>query len=83
MPMAAEPAPRRERERERDRDRDRDRDRPRRDDRKDDRRDRRDRDDLGPRVMGFGDEIPAFMLIAARKRAPISEDVSVTEEMEC
>ena len=33
--------------------------------------------------MGFGDEIPAFMLIAARKRAPISEDVSQTEELEC
>jgi superfamily II DNA/RNA helicase len=83
VPVAAEPAPRRERERERDRDRDRPRREERRDDRRDDRRDRRDRDDLGPRVVGFGDEIPAFMLIAARKRAPISDDVSQTEELEC
>jgi len=87
MPVAAEPAPRRERER----DRDHNRGRPRRDerrderhdDRRDDRRDRREREDLGPRVVGFGDEIPAFMLIAARKRAPISEDLSQTEELEC
>ncbi len=44
---------------------------PRRDDRHEDRRDdrrrddRRDRrDDLGPAVQGFGDSVPAFMLIA-------------------
>lgn len=38
--------------------------RPPRDDRRRDRdRDRRDRDDLGPPVRGFGDAIPAFMLI--------------------
>jgi len=37
-------------------DRDRGRDRPRRD------------DDLGPSVVGFGDEIPAFMLVAARPK---------------
>jgi hypothetical protein len=41
--------------------RDRD-DRPRSDDRPR-RDDRRDRDDMGPPVKGFGDEIPAFMLI--------------------
>ncbi|MBC9207623.1 DNA helicase, partial [Roseomonas aerophila] len=27
------------------------------------RRERRDRDDLGPSVLGFGDAVPAFMLI--------------------
>ncbi len=40
---------------------------PRRDDRRDDRRrdDRRDRrDDLGPAVQGFGDSVPAFMMLA-------------------
>jgi superfamily II DNA/RNA helicase len=41
------------------------REEPRRDDRRRDeyRRERRDRDDLGPPVVGFGDEVPAFMLI--------------------
>ncbi|WP_211187338.1 DEAD/DEAH box helicase [Neoroseomonas marina] len=48
--------PRRERERDRERDRDRDRDR--------DGRERRYRqEDLGPAVKGFGDAVPAFMLI--------------------
>ncbi|MBY0337494.1 MAG: DEAD/DEAH box helicase, partial [Acetobacteraceae bacterium] len=43
---------------------DRGRDERGRDDRgRDDRRDRRDRDDMGPSVRGFGDSIPAFMLI--------------------
>ncbi len=42
-------------------DRDRNRDRPRRD------------DDLGPSVLGFGDEIPAFMLVAARPKRHISD----------
>lgn len=32
-------------------------------DRDENRRDRRDRDDLGPPVVGFGDAVPAFMLI--------------------
>jgi superfamily II DNA/RNA helicase len=45
-----------DRPRDRDRDRDRDRSRFRRD------------DDLGPSVLGFGDETPAFMLVAARPR---------------
>ncbi len=49
------------------------RDRPRRDE--EPRRRGRDGDDLGPRVVGFGDEIPAFMLIAARARRPISVEV--------
>ncbi|WP_408906678.1 DEAD/DEAH box helicase [Siccirubricoccus soli] len=35
----------------------------RREDRRDDRRRDRDRDDLGPSVRGFGDAVPAFMLI--------------------
>jgi superfamily II DNA/RNA helicase len=38
-------------------------DRPARDDRRPRRDERRDRDDLGPPVRGFGDAIPAFMLI--------------------
>jgi len=59
---------------------------PRRDDdraprRDDDRRERygrgRDRDDLGPAVQGFGDAVPAFMLIPiprAKREAAVSED---------
>ncbi|HEY4249898.1 MAG TPA: DEAD/DEAH box helicase [Roseomonas sp.] len=39
------------------------RDAPRDDYRRDDRRRDRDRDDLGPAVQGFGDSVPAFMLI--------------------
>jgi len=61
---------------------------PARDDPRDRRRDgeshRRDQD-LGPSVLGFGDEIPAFMLVAARKRRPGSDDAAgpQAEEMEC
>ena len=29
--------------------------------------------DLGPRVLGFGDETPAFMLVAARPRGPLPD----------
>ena len=29
--------------------------------------------DLGPRVLGFGDETPAFMLVAARPRRPLAD----------
>jgi hypothetical protein len=53
---------------------DRNRDRPRRD------------DDLGPPVLGFGDEVPAFMLVAALPKrhipatAPISQDAADTED---
>ncbi len=55
-------------------DRDRHRDQPRRDQPRMDpprgggdfRRGRRD-DDLGPAVMGFGDDVPAFMLLRSRK----------------
>ncbi|MBR0644751.1 hypothetical protein GXW73_18025, partial [Roseomonas hellenica] len=36
---------------------------PRREAVRDDRRRDRDRDDLGPAVQGFGDSVPAFMLI--------------------
>ena len=53
---------------------DRNRDRPRRD------------DDLGPSVLGFGDEVPAFMLVAALPKrhipatAPASQDAADTED---
>jgi superfamily II DNA/RNA helicase len=79
VPVVAEaPTPRRERDRDRPRREDRPReDRPRderpRDDRpreergREERRFRRD-DDLGPRVVGFGDDVPAFMLIVPRRR---------------
>jgi superfamily II DNA/RNA helicase len=61
------PEPRVETRPDRDRpDRDRpDRDRPERRDRD---RDRRRDDDFGPTVVGFGTDIPAFMLVAARPR---------------
>jgi superfamily II DNA/RNA helicase len=50
-------------------------DRPRRDD-------RRERDDLGPPVRGFGDEIPAFMLIPIPRprRDPAADPLDVTVE---
>jgi superfamily II DNA/RNA helicase len=52
-----------------DRDRERSRDRPRRD------------DDLGPSVLGFGDETPAFMLVAAMpKRHNKVQDAADTGE---
>ena len=44
------------------------RERPRRDDRR-----RRD-DDLGPSVVGFGDDIPAFMLLPRRNARPRIDD---------
>jgi len=43
---------------------------PRRDDRRDDRRPRQ--DDAGPNVVGFGDEVPAFMLLPMRSLHPAS-----------
>ncbi len=81
-PVFAPPPPRPDRpatiERSFDRPRDRDRDRS---------RFRRD-DDLGPAVLGFGDEIPAFMLVSAlpkRLRTPdaataAAQDAAETEE---
>ncbi len=69
-------------------------DAPRRDDRpRDDRpRDdrprreefrRRDRDDLGPTVQGFGDQIPAFMLIAIpRPRKESQAEIDAEREQE-
>ena len=57
-----------ERSRDRDRDyrgRERPRDRPRRD------------EDLGPSVMGFGGEVPAFMLLPTRATRPSRHDVEV------
>jgi superfamily II DNA/RNA helicase len=41
---------------------------------------RNDRDDLGPSVLGFGGEIPAFMLVAARPKR--HADAARTEETE-
>ncbi len=35
-------------------------------------------DDLGPSVLGFGDDIPAFMLITARKRPEMTAPVTET-----
>ena len=49
-------------------------DRPRGGERRDDRR--RDRDDMGPAVRGFGDDVPAFMLIPIprpKRRADAAE----------
>ena len=61
------------REREVSRDQDRDRNSPRREFR------RRD-EDLGPSVVGFGDDVPSFMLITtAKRRAAPEPDVSETE----
>jgi superfamily II DNA/RNA helicase len=51
----------------------------RRDDRRDDRRPRQ--DDLGPNVIGFGDDIPAFMLLPKRASRPAtSQDDLVSDE---
>nr|WP_328805661.1 DEAD/DEAH box helicase [Sabulicella rubraurantiaca] len=55
------------------------REEPRRDRERDDHR-RRDRDDLGPPVRGFGDEVPAFMLIPIpRPRKPRAETAPAPE----
>jgi len=68
QPEMPPPAPRPPREsRDRDRDRPRFRDRYRRD------------DDLGPAVVGFGDEVPAFMLLRASPRRPLAEAVTEHE----
>lgn len=48
------------------------RDEPRRE------RGRRD-DDLGPAVTGFGDEVPAFMLLRSRASRPMHDTVQETE----
>jgi superfamily II DNA/RNA helicase len=56
-----------------------DRDRP---DRRDRDRDRRRDDDFGPTVVGFGTDIPAFMLVAARPRrthAPAADLLTVDD----
>lgn len=59
-------------DRERDRgDRDRDRDRRARNGRRD--------DDLGPPVLGFGDDVPAFMLLRSPRRRPAGTDREQTE----
>jgi superfamily II DNA/RNA helicase len=58
-------------------------DRPRDDRPRDERRPRRD-DDLGPSVLGFGDDIPAFMLVAARpKRHHADPAPHLPEDAEC
>jgi superfamily II DNA/RNA helicase len=53
----------------------------RRDDRRrdDHRRNRRD-EDLGPAVLGFGDEIPAFMMVAARPARAATKDAPDSAE---
>ncbi len=38
---------------------------------------RRRDDDLGPSVMGFGDDVPAFMMVAARPRRHASEEAEI------
>ncbi|MCX7384672.1 MAG: DEAD/DEAH box helicase [Alphaproteobacteria bacterium] len=79
IPPRPERAPRRDEPR---------RDEPRRDDTRreefrrdrDERRPRRRDDDLGPSVLGFGDDVPAFMLIPARakRHAATHEDMETT-----
>jgi hypothetical protein len=32
-------------------------------------------DDLGPPVTGFGDEVPAFMLLPTRGRRPVHDEL--------
>jgi superfamily II DNA/RNA helicase len=94
-PDVAEAAPRRERRprREEPRREEPRRDEPRREEpraaeplREEPRRDRGERryrrdDDLGPRVVGFGDDTPAFMMVAARKRhaAPVADVEEIAE----
>lgn len=57
------------------------RDEPRRDDpRRDEGRGRRDRDDLGPSVVGFGHELPAFLLTSFT--VPAAQGESVGEPVE-
>ncbi len=72
-----EERPREERSSREDRPRD---DRPRDDRPREDRPRRRD-DDLGPSVRGFGDDVPAFMLIPARRR-PATTTTAETEDTE-
>ncbi|MDR3505972.1 MAG: C-terminal helicase domain-containing protein, partial [Acidocella sp.] len=76
---APKPEAPREREavREREAPRERDRERPRRE-RERDREPRYDRD-LGAPVLGFGETVPAFMLIRRRGAAPVVEDVNEEE----
>ncbi len=71
--------PRREDPRREDRPRE---DRPRDDRREEFRRRDRDRDDLGPRVAGFGDETPAFMMVAARPNRADDDAPTPTEDLE-
>ncbi len=74
LDIRPERAPRPERERSANNDRRPPREEPRREDpRRDERRYRRD-DDLGPSVIGFGDDTPAFMKVVARPRAAATPD---------
>ncbi|MHB0679042.1 DEAD/DEAH box helicase, partial [Roseomonas mucosa] len=41
---------------------------------------RRDRDDLGPPVLGFGDNVPAFMLIPIPRPRRVEEAASPESE---
>lgn len=65
VPELIKSLPERERKPARDWDKDRDRDRP---------RGRFRDDDLGPSVVGFGEETPAFMLVAARPRRDVERN---------
>jgi len=40
----------------------------------------RDRDDMGPSVVGFGDSVPAFMLVPIRAKRESRETVEVAED---
>lgn len=71
----ARPEPARDRDRERDRG---ERDRGERDRNGRPRGGRRD-DDLGPPVLGFGDDVPAFMLLRSPRRRPAGPDREQTE----
>ncbi len=51
-----------------------------RDDRPREERPRRRDDDLGPSVLGFGGDTPAFMLVAARRRPAMSEAQAESQE---
>ena len=42
----------------------------------------RDRDDMGPPVVGFGDSVPAFMLVPIRAKRDTRETLEVTEDAE-
>ncbi len=72
-----ERAPKQEAPRERERERERDRERPRRERERD--REPRYEKDLGAPVLGFGENVPAFMLLRRRGATPVVEEVHEEE----